>query len=235
MSNSSYIKERLKYVNLSLFDPDYILKKEIIKFFPKNKFEKVLDYGAGNSPWKKFILSENYCKADISQNVNKDIDMIIQTGKPVPLKGSNFDLVLLMDVLAHTPSFDFTIKECNRLLKKNAHLIISVPFIYRENETPFDYFRPTSFGIVDVLHRNNFKISEIKKVGNIAFTIFSLVNERNIKNGEKNKQTFFGKVVNKLLMLLTPIFNKSIFLSSPNYDDGIYHHLLVSAIKKHEI
>ena len=35
MSRLSYIKERVKCVNLSLFDPDYTFKREIINFFPK--------------------------------------------------------------------------------------------------------------------------------------------------------------------------------------------------------
>ena len=190
-----------------------------------------MDYGAGNSPWEKFIQFRNYHKADINQNIKNDINTIIKIGEPLPLKSSIFDLVLLMDVLAHTSNFDFTIRECNRLLKENGNIVISTPFIYRENETPFDYFRATSFGIEDVLLRNNFKIKKIKKIGNIFFTIFSLINENHIKNGENIRLTFFGRLANKLFRSLLPIFNKTIFLYSPNDDDGIYHHLLVFATK----
>ena len=120
------------------------------------------------------------------------------------------------------------------MLCHGGELIISVPFIYRENETPFDYYRPTYFGMEDILARNHFKINKIKKVGNFYYTIFSLINERNIKNGEKIKSTFLGKIINKLLRLFLLIFNKTIFSSSPSNDDGIYHHLLISAIK-HEV
>ena len=234
MCDDNYKKKRLKDVELNLFDPDYILKKQIIEFMPKNKFQNVLDYGAGNSPWKNFISFNSYHKIDIQQNTENDIDTIIEANKSIPLKNDSFDLLLLMDVLAHTQNFDFTLKECNRLLCKKGQIIISTPFIYRENETPFDYYRLTYFGIKDILIKNNFKIRKIKKVGNFYYTIFSLINERNIKNGEIVKPTFSGKIINRILKLLAFVLNKTIFLPSPNKGDGIYHHLLISATKQDE-
>jgi SAM-dependent methyltransferase len=227
-----YKKERLSSVDLNLFDADYIIKKNILDFLPKDEYINVLDYGAGNSPWERYISCENYHKADIDQNKNNDIDTIIEIGKPLPLDEGSFDLILLMDVLAHTPDVDFTLKECKRLLKTDGVIMLTMPFIHRENETPFDYFRTTSFGIKAVLLRNGYKVNVVQKISNAFLTMYSLFVERGIKNGEEFKQGLVGRIFNRILNIFLPILNKTLFLPYPNDDDGIFHHLLVSAQKK---
>ena len=226
-----YKKERLSSIDFNLFDADYVIKKNILDFLPKDDYINVLDYGAGNSPWKGCISCVNYHKADIDQNKDNDIDTIIEIEKPLPLEEGSFDLILLTDVLAHTPDIVFTLKECKRLLKTDGVIILTVPFIHRENETPFDYFRMTSFGLKEALNKHGFRIKKIKKVGNVFLTAYSLLYERNIKNGEVIRATIMDKVFNKLLRLFLPVLNKTLFIKSPDDDDGIYHHILIQAEK----
>jgi 2-polyprenyl-3-methyl-5-hydroxy-6-metoxy-1,4-benzoquinol methylase len=231
METTDYTKNRISSGNLSIFELDYIFNKNVINFLPKNKFTDVLDYGAGNSPWRDYIKYANYKKADISQNNNNDIDFILEIDKPIEILNKKFDLILLMDVLEHTPNIDFTLGECSRLCKDGGVLILSVPFIYRENETPLDFYRMTSFGLNERLKKHGFTVKKMKKIGNVFLTTYSLIYERNIKNGEIIRVSIIGKLFNKLLRILLPVLNKTLFIKNPNDDDSIYHHILIKAEK----
>ena len=54
--------------------------------------------------------------------------------------------------------------ECNRVLKSDGKLIVSVPFVQREHEQPYDFRRFTSFGLVALLEKNGFKVTTLTKV-----------------------------------------------------------------------
>ncbi len=231
IKSKSYTETRLLSSDLNISDLDYSFKREVINFLPKRKFINVLDYGAGNSPWEAHIDCENYVKADISQNASNDIDYILEINTPIEISDEKFELILMMDVFEHTPNPDFTLKECYRLCKKGGEIVLSVPFIYRENETPCDYFRLTSFGAEELLSRHGFKIKKIKKIGNIFLTLYSLLYERNIKNGELVRVTAIGRSFNRVLRIFLPILNKTLFIKNPDNDDGIYHHTLIQAEK----
>jgi len=231
MESTNYIKKRILSAEPSIFDLDYSFKREVIDFLPNKKFVDVLDYGAGNSPWAEYLDYTNYIKADISQNINNDIDYILEINKSIDIPNERFDLILMMDVFEHTPNADFTLGECSRLCKEGGIMVLSIPFIYRENETPFDYFRMTSFGLKEALNKHGFRIKKIKKVGNVFLTTYSLLYERNIKNGEVVRASIMGKAFNKLLKLFLPVLNKTLFIKSPDDDDGIYHHILIQAEK----
>ena len=47
--------KRLNSIELSNLNPDKILQLEVIKYLKNKKFKKVLDYGAGNSPYRKYV------------------------------------------------------------------------------------------------------------------------------------------------------------------------------------
>lgn len=42
-------------------------------------------------------------------------------------------------------------------------MLVSVPFVWNEHETPYDFGRYTSFGLRDLLERNGFAVLEVRK------------------------------------------------------------------------
>lgn len=110
--------------------------------------------------------------------------------------------------------------------------MISLPFLYREHETPNDVLRLTSFGVRRYLVRFGFEVSTLRKVGIPLYTAYSLINERAIKNGEHSSASIAGRVLSKAFRsTLLPLLNATLFSRRPTDDDGVYHHLLVSAKK----
>ena len=96
-----YENKRLLNIGGSSRDLDFIIQQKIIEFIRKNNYyESVLDYGAGNSPYRPYVPCKEYITADISQNSNINIDYIINCDK-LPISDNNFDLILLLDVLEH--------------------------------------------------------------------------------------------------------------------------------------
>ncbi len=112
------------------------------------------------------------------------------------------------------------------MLTANGRLFISVPFLYREHETPYDFARYTVFGMRELITRQQGKIVRLTKAGNVLYTFLSLFLERGIANGEINRLGVPGRVVNRLLRALVPVV-APLLCKEPNPNDGIYHHLLL--------
>jgi SAM-dependent methyltransferase len=224
-----YEVERLRADHDDRWNPDFVLHREIAKFLPPDHFACVLDYGAGNSPYRDHISCDRYVKADITQNIRQDIDYVIEPGARLTIPDATFDLVLLLDVLEHVRDPACVLGEVRRLLKKNGRLVVSLPFLYREHETPYDFMRLTAFGLQDLLARHDARILSLRKVGNSYYTLYTLFLERGIVNGERSELGLAGRVVNKCAVALLPVL-RPLFSRPPSDQAGVYHHLLVDAV-----
>ncbi len=205
---------------------DGIMQAQIAAFLPAKQVGRVLDFGAGNSPYRRFILCDCYVTADIQQNIAGNIEHLIIPGEPLPFAAGTFDLVLMLDVLEHVPDPAFVLGEIRRLLAPGGRLLISLPFLYREHETPLDFVRYTMFGIRELIAREQGMLVRACKAGNIYYTILSLFFERGVANGEINRLGVLGRLVNRALRTLVPLL-APILRRPPKNDDGIYHHLLL--------
>lgn len=67
--------------------------------------------------------------------------------KKIPLKDNSVDLILSTSVLEHIEFPDIFFSESFRVLKPGGSLYINVPFAYEEHEIPYDFQRPTRYGL----------------------------------------------------------------------------------------
>lgn len=221
-----YESNRLTDQRSNKGSPDSIVFDQIVEFLPAQHFESVLDYGAGNSPYQAYVSCDRYAKADITQNAAGDIDLLIHPGKRLDVAEASFDLILLLDVLEHVPYPLFVLEEMRRLIKPGGTLIVSIPFIYREHETPNDYCRYTRFGAERLIEDNGGRIARMEKVGNAYYTLLTLFLERAISNGERSTLRLAGRIMNRIVRWVFPLF-RPIFANKPSIDAGCYHHLLM--------
>ena len=223
-----YEKNRLTSPEQGAQGMDGLMQEQIAAFLPAGKLGRVLDYGAGNSPYRHLLACDRYVTADISQNLAGNIDYLIVPGEKLPIQDQAFDLVLLLDVLEHIAKPDFVFGEIRRLLAPNGRLIISVPFIYREHETPHDFARYTVFGMHELLRWQHGEVVRIRKAGNVYYTLLALFLERGVASGEQNRLGILGRLLNRALRSLVPVL-APLLRKPPQDDDGVYHHLLVEA------
>ncbi len=229
---AKYNKIRKNGLDLNIFNPNYTLFNEIVNFLKRfSKSETILDYGAGNMPYRTLFKSNKYYSVDIEQNEDSSIDLVIEPNQKMPVN-DKYDLVLLLDVLEHTEEPYKVLIDLHSKISKDGTLLLSIPFMYREHEMPYDFARYSSSGIKVILEKCGYENIIINKVGNRYYTLYSLWNESLIFNGEINRN-IFGKIIRRLFsLMIVPILNLSLFKFKNRNDVSIYHHLLVECTKK---
>ena len=141
------------------------------------------DIGSGNAIYKKILLPyvDEYIavdKSDIHKHMfstskEKFIDADI---KNLPFDDNSIDTLILTQVLEHIDEPFKALDEIKRVMKKDATLILSVPFIYHAHATPYDYFRFSEYGLRKICKDYNFEILEFHYQGYFGTAIISMLN-----------------------------------------------------------
>lgn len=80
------------------------------------------------------------------------------------------------EVIEHVFNPDELLQEIRRIMKPEATMMITLPFVWDEHEQPYDYARYSSFGIKHLLQKNGFKVEVLEKSCPNFGVIFQLVN-----------------------------------------------------------
>ena len=164
----------------------------IIQNYVSNKSkENLLDYGCGDSPYKKLFLPvvEKYIGADIEENSKADLKLDKQ-GK-IPTNDSQFGFVLSTQVLEHVDNPEIYLTEARRILKKDGLLLLTTHGYWFYHPTPNDYWRWTSAGLKKIISDNNFEIIYFKGLMN---------------RGAAGLQLFQDHFLSKLPKFILPLF-----------------------------
>lgn len=202
----------------------WAIKNEVQNFVSKIENKKILDFGCGDSRYKKLISnSNNYIGIDVVEsghpNYNKKHDLIWDK-KKLPFENDFFDLILMTEVLEHLENVELTLKELHRVLKNNGAMLITVPFLWKEHEKPYDFQRYTSYGLKNLLIRNGFEITSQRKLVEKKLAILELINSEfnsiQISNLKGNKYFYFNKfyyffLKNFFKLIFKFFISKSIF------------------------
>jgi SAM-dependent methyltransferase len=130
------------------------------------KFYKgvLYDLGAGESPYKNFILQyvDEYISVDWS-NSSHDIkvDVIADLNTSLPINDSVADTVISFSVLEHLCEPQVMLREAYRILKPGGTLILQIPWQWRIHEEPFDFYRYTPYGLSYMLGKAGFSSVEV--------------------------------------------------------------------------
>jgi len=128
----------------------------------------VADIGCGAKPYQQYFPGAvRYLGIDLpversANKLQKRADVFADLRR-LPISAECFDIVLCTQVLEHVPEPERVIAEAQRILRSGGLLILSVPFMAAEHEEPRDYFRFTSFGIIELLQRCGFEAVQVKK------------------------------------------------------------------------
>jgi SAM-dependent methyltransferase len=111
----------------------------------------VLDAGAGYQRYKPFFsesvyLAQEHPVAGVQNKNIRNYDILCDI-KKIPLAGDTVDVVLSTSSLEHFRDPELFFGEAHRVLKPGKSLWIYVPFAYHEHEAPFDFQRPTRYGM----------------------------------------------------------------------------------------
>ncbi len=160
IAGSTYVRKRLKP---DYGDDIYIINRDLlhaIKSILPVKAGKVLDYGAGGSPYESLFCGK-YDKADIEkyQGVSIEID---KKGR-LPAGVTDYDVVLSSQVLEHVSDPKVYLDECFRVLRPGGKLVLSTHGVYEDHPCPDDLWRWTSAGLENLIHSVGFQITKSLK------------------------------------------------------------------------
>lgn len=123
---------------------------------------KVLDFGAGSSPYNFLFPEAKYLKADITPETSPDL--LITDGGQVEESDESFEVVLSTQVLEHVYDPQSYLREVYRLLKPQGKFLLALPCLYEDHKCPNDYQRWMRQGLERDLKNIGFKNIRIYKV-----------------------------------------------------------------------
>lgn len=163
------------------FKPLFITRRalylSILKFSKTCHSKKILDVGCGEAPHRNLFNTCEYTGIDVKGGGHDDILKNVDTyfnGVDIPFPDESFDIVIFSEVLEHVEHPEEIISEISRVLKKNGILYLTIPFVWDEHATPFDFRRLTTFGLRQLLSINHLEAIDIQKTTGIFGAIGQL-------------------------------------------------------------
>ena len=110
---------------------------------------KIINIGAGGEIGK-FIKKKllNVIEVDIDKDRNPDLILDIQN--MYLISDNSIDVIFCLEVLEHVQKPFKAVSEIYRVLKPRGIIIGSVPFVFPIHDEPYDYFRFTKYGLLDL-------------------------------------------------------------------------------------
>lgn len=171
---------------ISKIDIDQKRRNEFIKSkFPiTNRNIKVLDIGAGGSPYGKMIAAKGYKYfSQDFQQLNDDqiregsyskIDYVCNA-ENLPIDDESFDIIICTEVLEHVPDPSKVIKEMVRVLKKGGRIVITIPRISPAHQLPYCYYSGFHEPWVEYeFKKNKIRVSNLEATGSGYSNLFKL-------------------------------------------------------------
>ena len=165
---------KLKKLNIFKTLTRRTLDQNLIPILLKYSKGKILDIGALDCPYKKYLSYNKYQILDIKKR--KDIDYNMDIHK-TNIANNSFDTIIATEVFEHLYNPFQACNEIHRILKPKGYLIASTRFIYHYHGEPNDYFRFTEFGLKRMF--KNYKSIKIIPLGNRLMSILDIISTKN--------------------------------------------------------
>jgi SAM-dependent methyltransferase len=134
--------------------------------------KKILDLGCGVKPYESlFPAVEKYVGFDVEPHPRVDV-----TGFnwDLPFEDNEFDALISTQVLEHTAKVRETVTEIRRVVKSGGLIYISVPLTFPEHGIPYDFYRFTRYGLMEVFR--DFEIISLTPHNGYLATLIRLWN-----------------------------------------------------------
>jgi SAM-dependent methyltransferase len=161
LRTSDYVRQRIApdisdYYYLHFSDLRLAIQK-----YASDEALRILDFGAGGSPYKSLFPASNYLTADLQ---GSGADFYVDSDGRTSAPDHFFDLVLSTQVLEHCRNPDNYLSEAFRVLKPNGKLILSTHGLFEEHACPYDFFRWTAEGLHAIVEHNGFSVDSLARV-----------------------------------------------------------------------
>lgn len=128
-----------------------------------------LDAGAGTQPFRAAVEErvDRYVAYDIEAR-RDDVDLLGSVEDMAAVADASVDTLLCSEVLEHVPHPSVALAEFARIVTPGGALVLSVPFLARLHEEPYDFYRYTRHGLQTLLDEAGFEVDEIVETGSLC-------------------------------------------------------------------
>lgn len=148
-------------------DPHYLPLSDLrllLDRWATNDAIRVLDYGAGPSPYRSLFPRADYKRADYVRA--PDLDYTVDQHGTLPASVGPFDIVLSTQVAEHLYDPRTYLAEAWRVLRPGGKLLLTTHGVWQEHGVPHDYQRWTAAGLErDLTHAGFVGINTYKVTG----------------------------------------------------------------------
>jgi SAM-dependent methyltransferase len=137
---------------------------------------RLLDVGCGDKPYLEIfepyvseylgVEHEASFRQTESATRTRGPD-VFYDGKQLPFADGEFDTVLSVQTLEHTPEPQALIREMARVLHPDGLLLLTAPFSFRLHEQPHDYFRYSPHGLRALCAEAGLVVVRCEAMGNL--------------------------------------------------------------------
>jgi SAM-dependent methyltransferase len=157
-------------------------RKPILDFMLRAAHElppgaRVVDVGAGDSPYRELFAHTDYVAVDWAQSPHegaREVD-IEASAEDIPVADGTFDAALLTQVLEHVPDPAAVVSELHRIVRPGGHVYLTAPLVWELHELPYDYFRYTPAGLGHLLESAGFEVLAIEPRNDCFTTLAQLM------------------------------------------------------------
>jgi SAM-dependent methyltransferase len=138
---------------------------------------RVLDAGAGDSPYRELFSHCDYVASDWAASPHpgaRQADVIAPLDD-LPLDEASFDAVLCTQVLEHVADPLAVLVELRRVLRPGGRLWLTVPLVGELHEEPHDYFRYTPYGLRSLAERAALEVRDVEALGGYFTALAQLI------------------------------------------------------------
>ena len=139
----------------------------------------IADIGCGSVPYYQIYkdqVSDIICvdRGETATGISH-LDYEADLNEGIPLKSEVADTVLCTDVLEHIHNPVHLFSEMARIMKQDAKIIVTVPFLYWIHDAPHDHQRYTRYMLERFCTKNNLSVITIEEYGGLPEVFYDLV------------------------------------------------------------
>ena len=161
---------------------------------------QVLDYGCATQPYRELFPEAAYRGADLPGN--PQADLCISPDGSLPLGDAGTDLVLSTQVLEHIPDPAAYLRECRRVLRPGAHLLLTTHGLWIYHRDPVDYWRWTAEGLRFLAEREGFEVERLEGLMGLAGVAVQLFQDATYHHLPRPLRWAYAIVMQRIVALM---------------------------------
>ena len=212
---NNFIRNAAKSLSMTPFHPQWFVfreQKRTLRRIIHLLYGTVLDIGCADCYLENYLNKENlYIGLDYLKTTSEmyhTTPTIYGNAHFLPIKDSSIDCIALLDVIEHLSEPEKCLREVKRTLKPGGKLFLQVPFIYPIHDAPYDYYRWTYYGLIELTKKYDLKVELSYLQGTIPKT-FALITNIGLAKITSDLINFTN-----IFILIIPFVSIMIFLTN---------------------